>query len=876
MPLTREFKETIQARIERDPAFREELLKEGVDCLLSGDVDTGKVVLRDYINATIGFQELSGLTEKSPKSLMRMFGPNGNPQARNLFEVIRCLQEREGLSLKVRASAAGARNAAHNLAHRESVGSYVSARVDVGVDQAHGRISEFVSSFEDGVRRFPTVHWLPDESGVWWLEDTTADLPRIVSLDGKTGDRRFLSSQPTLRPLRHRRCSSSGGKAAQITLENYLLTTVELYWINSSGELISYGEIDAGHRKQIDTHEGHIWLSRSAGEHVGIFEAESGHCIASIDSISQRAVAKTQVDDICDSTAGVTPYIHGYNVAIRGTHGKVCELSTNGSEKDQYCGPFVPSPDAKMLLAFQETSVEKRNIPIVESSPTDQVHPKLHWRPYQKPGDELPQRRPRLFDLVHRRQIAINDEVFEHSFSVEYCHWSSDGEQVYLLVNRRGHQQLLVVGIDTVTGDLRTVVDERSETFIDYSQKRSMSWLKDGTMLWMSERDGYNHLYRIDARSCVVVNQVTCGPWNVRRVELVDADAEEVWFSAVGIHSNQDPYHEHLARVRVDGTELTVLTCDDGTHSWRLNQDRTLFIDRWSRVDLPTVTDLRHARDGSRVARLGSDDATALLRTGFRFPERFVAKGRDGETDIYGVLIRPVNFDAKHCYPVIEEIYAGPHHFAVPKAWEFDSTSDREKARRIRRLSEFGFIVVQIDGMGTNWRSKDFHNTCWKNLRDAGLPDRIQWLRAASEKYSELDLNRVGIYGGSAGGQNALAALLFYGDFYVAGAADCGCHDNRMDKLWWNEAWMGEIGPHYEANSNVTHAAKLKGKLLLTVGELDENVDPASTLQVVSALVRAGKQFEFVPVPGAGHGIGDKPYLERRRTEFFLRTLLQQ
>ena len=598
--------------------------------------------------------------------------------------------------------------------------------------------------------------------------------------------------------------------------------------------------------------------------------------MASIDSNSQRAAGKDRVDDIRDSTTGSVAYIHEHNIAIRDAHGQTFELSTNGNEKDPYCGPFVSSPDGKMLLAFQETVVEKRHISIVESSPTNQVHPKLHRYPYPKPGDELPQRRPRLFDLVHRRQIAIDDEMFEHSFCVEYRHWSSDGEQVYLLVNRRGHQQLLVVGIDTATGGLRTVVDERSETFIDYSQKMYMSWLKDGTILWMSERDGYNHLYRIDTRSCAVANQVTFGPWNVRRVELVDEEAEEVWFSAIGIHSNQDPYHEHLARVRFDGTELTVLTCEDGTHIWRLNQDRTLFIDCWSRVDLPTVTDLRHARDGSLVARLGSDDATALLRTGFRYPERFVAKGRDGETDIYGVLIRPVNFDAKHCYPVIEEIYAGPQDYSVPKAWEFDSTRDRGKARRLRRLSEFGFIVVQIDGMGTNWRSKDFHNTCWKNLHDAGLPDRIQWLRAAAEKYSELDLNRVGIYGGSAGGQNALAALLFYGDFYTAGAADCGCHDNRMDKLSWNEAWMGEIGPHYEANSNVTHAANLKGKLLLTVGELDKNVDPASTLQVVNALVKAGKQFEFVPVPGAGHGIGDKPYLERRRTEFFLRTLLQQ
>ena len=175
--------------------------------------------------------------------------------------------------------------------------------------------------------------------------------------------------------------------------------------------------------------------------------------------------------------------------------------------------------------------------------------------------------------------------------------------------------------------------------------------------------------------------------------------------------------------------------------------------------------------------------------------------------------------------------------------------------------------------MGTNWRSKEFHNQCWKNLADAGLPDRIAWLKEAAKKFPWLDLSRVGIYGGSAGGQNALAAMLHHGEFYKAAASDCGCHDNRMDKIWWNEAWMGKLGPHYQDNSNVFHAHKLKGKLMLTVGELDKNVDPASTLQVVNALVKSNKDFEFIMIPGAGHGIGEGEYLFRKRLDFFVRTL---
>ena len=216
---------------------------------------------------------------------------------------------------------------------------------------------------------------------------------------------------------------------------------------------------------------------------------------------------------------------------------------------------------------------------------------------------------------------------------------------------------------------------------------------------------------------------------------------------------------------------------------------------------------------------------------------------------------------------MIEKIYAGPHGHYVPKRfYSFFTAMD---------LVELGFVVVVIDGMGTNWRSKAFLDVCWKNLKDAGFPDRIPWIKAAALKYPFMDISRVGIYGGSAGGQNALGGLLFHPEFYKAAVADCGCHDNRIDKIHWNEAWMGLMGPHYAENSNVTHAHKLQGKLLLTVGELDTNVDPASTMQVVDALIKADKDFDLVVVPGAGHGVGETPYLRRRRQDFFVRNLLE-
>jgi dipeptidyl-peptidase-4 len=312
---------------------------------------------------------------------------------------------------------------------------------------------------------------------------------------------------------------------------------------------------------------------------------------------------------------------------------------------------------------------------------------------------------------------------------------------------------------------------------------------------------------------------------------------------------------------------LKIMTEGDGIHQIEFSVDRRFFIDRWSRVDQPPVSELRDADDGKLICELERADWSELLETGWIPPERFVAKGRDGKTDIYGIIIRPSNFDPKCRYPVIEQIYAGPQGAFVPKSFGLQT--------RQHAIAELGFIVVQIDGMGTSHRSKAFHDVCWKNLGDSGFPDRILWMKAASEKYPYVDLSRVGIYGGSAGGQSALRGLLAHGGFYKVGVADCGCHDNRMDKIWWNELWMGwPIGPHYEEQSNVTQAHKLKGKLLLTVGELDRNVDPASTMQVVDALVKAEKDFDLLVVPGRGHGVGETPYASRRRMDFFVRHLL--
>ena len=325
-------------------------------------------------------------------------------------------------------------------------------------------------------------------------------------------------------------------------------------------------------------------------------------------------------------------------------------------------------------------------------------------------------------------------------------------------------------------------------------------------------------------------------------------------------------YFVHYYRVNFDGTGLTALTDADGSHTVTFSPDRQFYVDSWSRVDLPQVSVLKRTSDRQVVMELEKGDASALVASGWRMPEPFMAKGRDGTTDIWGVIIRPTNFDPGRRYPVIENIYAGPQSSFVPKTFSTQAG--------MMSLAELGFIVVQIDGMGTSNRSKAFHDVAWQNLGDAGLPDRILWHKAVAAKYPYYDLSRVGIYGTSAGGQSSAGALLFHPEFYHVAYSNSGCHDNRMDKIWWNEQWMGwPIGPHYAAASNVDNAHKLKGRLMLLVPEMDTNVDPSSTMQVVNALIRANKTFELVVVPGAGHGAGGA-FSIRKRNDWFVKNLL--
>lgn len=590
-------------------------------------------------------------------------------------------------------------------------------------------------------------------------------------------------------------------------------------------------------------------------------------------------------------------WVEGYNLIVHEVGRPYTEkrqLTQDGTIGNYYSNRILWSPDSRKLFVCKRKSVEKRYAYYVESSPQDQLQPILHKQEYAKPGDDLPQFTPYIINLEGQLSMVSSPlSTISNQYSLEWFRWSPDSRYVTMEYNQRGHKLYQLLAMDAESGKLTTLVEERSDKFVNYN-RLWRHWLSDGRLLWVSERDNWNHLYlygpkvaKKSKKQGAKANsfegwgeaQITSGSWCVREVLHVDEEAQLIYFTASGYHADEDPYNIHYFTVHFDGTDMRELTPEPGNHRAQFSYDHKYLVDTYSSPDKAPVTKLHvieSASNGQVISQQGMDevgltleiaDISCLVDSGWQAPEVFVAPGRDGKTPMWGIIQRPTNFDPSKNYPVIEYIYAGPGDAYTPKSFQPFNWN-------MTPLAELGFIVVQLDGMGTSWRGKEFEEVCYKNLKDAGFPDRKAWIRAAAAKYPYMDADNVGIFGASAGGQESTTAVLLHGDFYKAAYSSCGCHDNRMDKIWWNEQWMGyPVDSSYVECSNVYHASKLERPLMLVVGELDDNVDPASTMQVVDALIRAGKDFELVVLPGVHHTMGER-YGEHKRYDFFVRHLL--
>ena len=564
-----------------------------------------------------------------------------------------------------------------------------------------------------------------------------------------------------------------------------------------------------------------------------------------------------------------TAYIKNHNLWVRSnTENRMeIQLSSDGEERKSYQQPFW-SPNSNNLIAFRVQPGDAGEVHLIQSSPNGGGRAKLQTRRYPLPGDKFTTHELNWFDLDKRLQTKPKVGIID--FRGPRLRWSPDGRMISYEKIDRGHQRFRVIEIDTFTGRHRNIIDEKTDTFIwtEHALRLGMpkvNWLNHSEILFLSEKDGYRHIYLVDVASGNM-NPVTRGNFVVRKIDLIDEKKRQIWFRGSGKNPDQDPYLVHFYRVNFDGTGLTALTEGNGDHEIQYSPDRRFIIDTYSRVDCPPIHELRKVSSGELVCELEEADISELVASGWTSPEVFSAKGRDGKTGIWGIVCRPANFDPSEKYPVLEDMYAGPHDSYVPKRWS--------SGRRYSSWTEMGFVVIKVDGMGTANRSKKFHDVCWKNLKDAGFPDRILWHKAYAEENPWYDISRVGIYGGSAGGQSSTGALLFHPEFYKVAVSSCGCHDNRMDKSSWNEQWMGyPVGPQYSASSNIDNAHRLQGRLLLIVGELDNNVPPESTLRLADALIRANKDFDMIVVPNGGHGGGGR-HGDRRRKDFFRKHLL--
>lgn len=563
-------------------------------------------------------------------------------------------------------------------------------------------------------------------------------------------------------------------------------------------------------------------------------------------------------------------YIKNDNVYVSDSNGKnERALSNDGTQGNYYSSYIKWSPDGQYVCTNKIRPAEKRFVYYVESSPKNQLQPILHKQEYAKPGDELRFKLPCAFNVETGKASIPETTLFSKQYDLYGPYWNKEGNKILFTYNERGHKYYRLLEMDPATNEVRTIVEENSPTFVNYN-RTYQHFLEDGKQLiWMSERDNWAHLYMIDVVKGKMKHQITKGEWVVRRVLKVDEPNQAIYFTASGVNPDEDPYHVHYYKIGFDGKNMVSLTPQDGNHSAVFNHDYTMLIDKYSKVNEAPITMVTAINKDNTITsqEVAHADISKIKDAGWVAPEIFVAPGRDGKTPMWGIIQRPTNFDPNKKYPIVEYIYSGPGDAYTPKSFNPYNWN-------MTALAELGFIVVQLDAMGTSYRGKKFEEVCYKNLKDAGFPDRMEWIKAAAKKYPYMDSTRVGIFGASAGGQEAMAAVLFHPDFYKAAYSSCGCHDNRMDKIWWNEQWMSyPIDSSYVESSNVENAHKLSRPLMLVVGELDDNVDPASTMQVVNALIKANKDFELVVLPGVGHSMGER-FGEHKRYDFFVRHLM--
>lgn len=544
------------------------------------------------------------------------------------------------------------------------------------------------------------------------------------------------------------------------------------------------------------------------------------------------------------------------------------------------------SPDSRKIATFRQ---DERDVPTMTLWRTEEGRPVADIWPYALPGDEVVPMLERVVLDTETPSVTFLDLEPDHQRASNCCglirgnewadtEWNEKSNRLAFVSTSRDYKEVTLRTYNPADGNIEEVYHERDEIFFEsnLTSRGKPNWHvlnQTNEFIWFTRKSNWGHLYLHDLESGSLINQITSGDWNVVDILHIDEADRTIFFTGVNHEEGRDPYYEHFYKVNFDGSGLELLTPEDANHNITLSRDANWFVDTYSTFTQPQKTVLR-STDGSLLMELEEADIEDLKETGWTMPVPFSVKARDGETDIYGLMLLPSDFDENKSYPIINAIYPGPQGGSLG-ARNF-SASPRGQAQA---LTELGFVVVAIDAFGSSpIRSREFHTYYYGDMSDNGLPDQIAGMQQLADRYPFIDIERAGMFGHSGGGFATASALLQYPDFFKVGVSGAGNHDNRGYTYYWGEKYQGLLdktvdGDNYDVQANHLQAENLKGKLMITYGTMDTNVHPSMTLLLVDELIRHNKDFDLLVMPNRGHGYGSEPYNIRKTWDYFVRHL---
>ena len=731
----------------------------------------------------------------------------------------------------------------------------------------HRNVKSLVFNLETPVR------WLPDSTAFRYRSESVSD-HRFMLVEAENGQQREAFD--------HRRVARALSKVLGREIEPQRLPFATFDYA-SDGSRIGF------------VFDGRAWECGLDGSSVQERAPERGSGQGSISPSGRYEVRAGEGDLVLvDHVEGTSTALtrdaeagYGYGSSPEGRNSAVTDRLGNRSVPPR----VLWSPGERYLLTHRLDERRVGTMHLWQGAPRDgSLRPRIHTYRQALPGDaELPLAHLVVFDTETGGRTDLSWPPLESSFltPIELGHawWSSRGDAVFFLHWDRDRRSVRLVSADPATGDCSVLVEEESETPIDlnalyYGAPNVWVGGDHQEIIWYSARSGWGHLYLLDGNGHPI-RQLTAGEWLVTDLLRVDEETRTAFFMGTGREPSRDPYYHHLYAVSLDGGVPCLLTPEDAEHGeWPpwvdFSPDGRYFVDSFSRIDQPPRTVLRKS-SGELVAEVAEADVSALLATGWSYPERFTAKASDGETDLYGMIVLPYDFDPTQKYPVVESIYPGPQATRTPRGFT-DVVGESTRC-----LAELGFVVFTVDGRGTPGRSKAFLDAQYGEVGPVGsLADRVAVLAQLAEARPYLDLDRVGIYGHSAGAYAVVRAMMEHPDLYRVGVASSGNHDQALTNVTWGERWVGPIpGPGWDTQANRTLAGNLRGKLLLVAGDLDDNVNPAATLQLVDALIEANRDFDLLVLPNRNHDYAatwgtwnEDPYFTRRRWDYFVEHLM--